>query len=259
MVRQVEAPQGRRKATKEEINAFKTWEYTRKENGQPPWIGRDGRDTLQADKSSHNLRQLADEYAASPKILKELVYEKVVHGWDISKLEQAIRGAIAETQYRGSVNVAFQLSSTRICIRPDNKLSRLLSRTFYKVLLCIFLIYPFIWLFKRYHSRGGGRWEIYGGAYGLKHIEPLSTDELENAIPDMEPPSLRPRIISTELGLTRIIGLREGEWFKEWEPIIKRSVAIGLERSEPMKQTQDGPISPAHALDGYTPPRLEGY
>jgi hypothetical protein len=77
MVRQVQAPEGRRKATKEETLSFKAWEHERTEKGFPPWASRDGNQDLHVLQSSQTLRQWADEYCSSPKYLKEFVYEKV--------------------------------------------------------------------------------------------------------------------------------------------------------------------------------------
>lgn len=173
-------------------------------------------------------------------------------------MEEAIRGAVNETQYRGHVTVDFRLTATKIFIRPDNALSRTLSKTIVKFLLIVFLIYPFIWLFKRYNARGGGRWEVCGGAYSLKYLEPVDSSHWEN---DGGQPLVPPRIIDTEHGPARLYGLREGEWFRKWEPVIKRSIMTGLERSEPMRDVGEGPVlgSHAHALDGYTAPALDGY
>jgi len=47
-------------------------------------------------------------------------------------------------------------------------MSRALSNPWLKFLLIITLIYPCIWLFQRFHRRGGGRWAVGGGAYALK-------------------------------------------------------------------------------------------
>ena len=84
MVRQVMAGRDgdakakiRRKATKEEIEAYKEDEKAHDEAGLPPW--QDLGSSRRSDKSpsSMTLRDWADEYAASRKKLKELVYEKV--------------------------------------------------------------------------------------------------------------------------------------------------------------------------------------
>jgi hypothetical protein len=66
-----------RKATKDEINAFKAGEYARSANGVPPWQNPDGSTRSEPQASLRSLREWADDYATSPKLLKEFVYEKV--------------------------------------------------------------------------------------------------------------------------------------------------------------------------------------
>ncbi|KAF8642370.1 hypothetical protein AX16_009638 [Volvariella volvacea WC 439] len=248
MVRQVQTPQGRRKATSEETAAFKEREHLRAERGLPPWVDPDGTDHLLVLQSSQTLRQWADEYCASNKLLKEFVYEKFVHGWNLQALEKAIRAAIQETLYSGSVTVDFSLCANKICVRPDNGLSRTLSKKFIKYLLMFLLIYPFIWLFKRFSSRGGGRWEVCGGAYTLKLVEPVG-----DAPADSRRMSVRgqPRIVDTESGPVKITGLREGEWFRRWEGVIKDCVKGRVERYEPMVDISEAPASAPGLLDGY--------
>ncbi|KAF8898773.1 hypothetical protein BD779DRAFT_1485467 [Infundibulicybe gibba] len=255
MVRQTQHGESRSKASKEQIDLFKIWEHERALKGIPPWVSRDGIDTTTVLKSSKTFRQWIDEYCASRKILKEFIYEKVIHGWDVQAVENALRDKIKETQYRGVVEIAFTMTGTKICIRPDNRLSRLLSNLFYKVLLMLILVYPFIWLFKRYNRRGGGRWEVCGGAYAMKHVEPLKEDILPaSESPSAEAPS--PRIVDTPDGRVRLTGLSEGEWFRRWEEVIKRAVVVGTKRplDEPMSNPGDGPVDMAQALWGYSLP-----
>lgn len=86
-VRQVDAPNGRRNATRAETRAFRDWRKARRERGLPPWLGVPAGEwrawnpgPMEEDqplKSSRTLRQWADHYCASKKLLKELVYEKV--------------------------------------------------------------------------------------------------------------------------------------------------------------------------------------
>jgi len=257
LVRQVMTPEGtRRKTTKEEKEAFKADEYNHDDAGIPPWQDLSGATRSRASASSMSLRQWADEYAASRKRLKELVYEKKVYGWHISNLRTAIENAIAQTGYTGSSHVRFEISSTRICIRPDNGLSRTLSKTLYKVLLWIFLIYPFIWLFKRFSRYGGGRWEVYGGMYATRYLEPLREDEDISGLiigEEAKKPTLAPRLIETEGGeVKKLIGYREGEFFKEWEDVIKRCAVNKVRRDEPFTHVGQGlATDPVLALDGY--------
>ena len=81
----------RRKATRLERKSAKAWNHERQIRGLPPWIGPEAgwslpivrADTLLHQtsanvlKSSKTVREWADEYCASSKMLKEFTYEKV--------------------------------------------------------------------------------------------------------------------------------------------------------------------------------------
>lgn len=108
---------------------------------------------------------------------------EMVYGWNLQQLESAVRHIIVSSLYQGTVEVEFKTRSSKVYIRPDNKLSRLLSNKWIKFLSIILLIYPFIWLFKRFNSRGGGSWEVCGSAHALKRWVPCPQDEI-NRTPD---------------------------------------------------------------------------
>lgn len=83
-----QAERVRRKATRQEKKSVKAWNHERTARGLPPWVGPEtgwgaGRpsDALVHQtnvlKSSKTVRQWADEYCASHKMLKEFTYEKV--------------------------------------------------------------------------------------------------------------------------------------------------------------------------------------
>ncbi|CAA7265824.1 unnamed protein product [Cyclocybe aegerita] len=256
---------GRRKATKDEIKAFKVDEHAHINEGIPPWENLDRTTRCKMQASSKTLREWADEYAASPKLLKEFLFEKSLYGWNTTKLQSAITSSIHSTSYTGTISASFLPSLSRIAIRPDNRLSRTLSRTLYKVLLWIFLIYPFIWLFKRFSSRGGGKWEVGGAAYGLVCCEPVQEGEdlsgyRREGSWEGEGVTREPRIVVGADGVRKkLIGLREGEWFREWEQVIKRCAKMRLQRDEPLRSVRDGPADPANQLEGYAVGALEGY
>ena len=283
MVRQIDA-QPRRNASRREKKTFDSWKKQRTAKGLPPWVASDtwlagGTDAL---KSSRTLRQWADDYCASPKHLKEFVYEKVgpfpsplslltpspqvIHGWNIDHLTEAVRATISDSLYQGDVKIDFELSADKIYIRPDNTLSRMLSNKWIFVLSIVLLIYPFIWLFKRFHSRGGGRWEVCGGAYALKHYGPaLSTPPPKSPFQHPETSdgqgsshssaatALAPRLIETPDGVHQLTGLREGEWFKQWEATIWRAVQNRYISTTPMYRPHVVVSPAALRLDGYDP------
>jgi hypothetical protein len=118
-------------------------------------------------------------------------------------------------------------------------------------LLIITLIYPFIWLFRRFHSRGGGRWEVCGGAYALKSCVDAPAD-----LADTEPTRVAgARLVKTAAGVKTLVGEPEGEWFRRWEGTIRNAV-VG-HRQERIPLTVPDEMSwnaAAEMLDGYRRP-----
>ncbi|KAG6911982.1 hypothetical protein DXG01_000230 [Tephrocybe rancida] len=242
MVRETESLGHTQKARRSVEKAYVKWIEERTARGYPPWaLSTDGwteetvDDGVSALKSSKSLRQWADEYCASQKYLKEFVYDKVLYGWNIQRLEGVVRGSIARTMYQGSVDVDFERRGAKIFIRPDNKLSRMLSNKWLKFLSIILFIFPFIWLFKRFHSRGGGRWEVCGGAYALKRWEP--DREAREVVPDDE--DTLPGYTAQTGNRKRLVGLSERDWFRKWEGTIIRSVRGRYQSSTPIFDTSD--------------------
>ncbi|KXN90053.1 hypothetical protein AN958_05058 [Leucoagaricus sp. SymC.cos] len=259
-------------------------------------------------KSSKTVREWADSYCSSQKLLKEFVYTKLLYGWDIAQLESAIRSTIALAPYQGDIEVTFIPINSNIYIRPSNRLSRMMSNMWLKFVSIILFIFPFIWLFKRFHSRGGGRWEVCGGAYALKRLVPFNgpipgqsstsgsgSSNAGSELPsydDIAGPSTlasssRPlsplttsitspsfplpstsnipssnsnsRIIQTPQGPCKLIGQREGEWFRYWEPVILRAVLARYQSSIPLTSHTElygRYAAPGSVLEGYhdTPP-----
>ncbi|KAF9453843.1 hypothetical protein P691DRAFT_615220, partial [Macrolepiota fuliginosa MF-IS2] len=256
-------------ATRRECKDYSEWIKRRTHSGLPPWVSGSGhglngwsvptyptsRDVL---KSSKTVRQWADEYCSSPKLLKEFVYTKVLYGWDIGQLEAAIRSTIALSPYHGEIDVSFVPINSKVYIRSSNRISRALSNGWIKFLSIILFIFPFIWLFKRFHSKGGGRWEVCGGAYALKKWTPLNTTTTttnpstsQNGASTSQsfpfpssststPHGLNtltsppPRILQTSQGPHKLIGQREGEWFRHWEPVILRAVLTRYQSAAPL-------------------------
>lgn len=173
-----------------------------------------------------------------------------MYGWNIGALEAAVLAAIKSTYYSGTTEIKFNLSYSKIHIRANSRFARALSHTWVKVILWILLIYPFIWLYKRFSKRGGGKWEVCGGAYALKRWEPTEPSYLP-------PPNFHSvmendgRIVQTDVGAARLIGMREGEWFQKWEGTIKRAVTGRHKSREVMVEPDDHPTSAAMLLDGY--------
>ena len=277
MSREVGPPGGTTEADHDTTKAFKLWVVERGRRGMPPWMGpQSDRLIGSADfhtgavhqprsaevlKSSWTLRQWADDYCQSRKVFKEFVYEKVrvllfelstvlsgarieqiIYGWDLDKLEAAVRTAIKSTNYGGDIEVAFKVGHQRVIIRPDTIMSRAISNPWLKFILVITLIYPCIWIFQRFHSRGGGRWAVGGGAYALKRWALVGEGGVRSTYRGIE---------DTMEGRRVLIGEREGEWFKRWEGTIRGRVmerkVLRMALSEPDEEVTNWP---ARELDG---------
>ena len=148
--------------------------------------------------------------------------------------------------YRHDISVNFEMSNHKIRIRPDNRLSRMLSNKWIKFFLWLLLIYPFIWLFKRFSRHGGGRWEVCGGAYALKtwQLQPPGT---------VPPPNSNDgRWQHTPDGLVHLIGYREGEFFQQWEGTIRGAVRRRVITKRPLECGAYAE-APVPFLDGIRP------
>jgi hypothetical protein len=112
----------------------------------------------------------------------------------------------------------------------------MLSNKWLKFLSMLLLIFPFIWLFKRFHSRGGGRWEVCGGAYAFKRWELVDgrQTESEDETSGLIGSTSSPRAIQTPQGVAKLVGVREGEWFRRWEGTITRAVLGNYQSSTPI-------------------------
>ncbi|KAF9568414.1 hypothetical protein CPC08DRAFT_702434 [Agrocybe pediades] len=325
----------RRTARRKEVKEYKKMIEARAKRGFPPWADRDTPayqdyggaeegyplppdwtnvrdaqldpaaflvDETHTLRSSKTLRQWADEYCQSPKKLKEFVYTKTPYGWNIERIEAAIRAAILATPYNGHLTIQTVPYNTKIYIRPDNKVSRWLSNKWLRFLSIILFIFPFIWLFKRFHPLGGGKWEVGGAAYPFKMYVDLETEEelLEaeselgrvdssnrprdttsgslrkgddlpsySDLPFNTPSRSQPsgstsssstnriitgarsrKYIQTSTGIKKIVGVKEGEWFRNWEGAITRAVINRYESNVPLPRNPRA-TNEARRLDGY--------
>ena len=185
----------------------------------------------------------------------------------MEQIESAIRSTIESSPYNGSLQIDITPYGSKVYIRPNNAVSRMLSNKWLKFLSIILLIFPFIWLFKRFHSRGGGRWEVCGGAYPLKQWVPLDPEEISSdPLPPYNPFStssaLMPttqraqgytRYVQTITGPKKLLGVKEGEWFRNWEGVIFRAVIGRYQSSIPLSDYGGVHGLPVRSfdLDGY--------
>ena len=212
--------------------------------------------------SSRSLRDWADEYCASRTHLKEFVFTKHVYNWNFASLTSALRSHIAKSYdtrlQKGTVHIFIETKADKVYVRPDDPVSRALSNKWIRFLLIITLIYPFIWLYMQFG--GSAKWDISGAAYPMKQYLPLDGSENLDDDQNGESSSSRSKdgsakIVQTAQGPMKLVGTREGEWFKEWEDRISEMVSRGYISHVPLKGFDKAAVrrAPTEAtlLDGY--------
>lgn len=123
------------------------------------------------------------------------------------------------------------MTGNKIYIRPDNRLSRTLSNKWLKFLLIITFIFPFVWLFKRFNKKGGGRWEVCGGAWALKRLLPVTE-------PDTVQGKSAPTLFQSPDGqLLEVKGMNEGQWLQMWQATIVQAANNRYQSTIPLTQT----------------------
>jgi len=267
MFKEIDGAEGKRWPTSQELALEEGWTKQRAEMGLPPWVDAQAQSdsSRQGDgspfKSSRSLREWADDYCRSEQHFKDFIYKKGVFGWNLSSLTAAVRSAILSTHYSGKIDVGFKLSGTKIHIRSSQPIFRAMDNIVIKILMIIFLVYPMLWLYRKFHPSGGGQWSVCGGAYPLKYWK-----HLEDSIPgegvaeysartgsnlDINSPRIAQTYLQTEQGLSVLVGVKEGEWFSQWERTIKEACVRGLNTSHLLTVPADSRGAFGQLLDGY--------
>ncbi|KAJ7597017.1 hypothetical protein C8J56DRAFT_918930 [Mycena floridula] len=238
MTKEVQVGFGRHRAKKADRRAFERFLEETSENGLPPWNPRFPNSDSTPLRSSKTLREWADEYCLSDKYMKEFLYEKQIYGWNLKKLELAVRSSIVASFYQGDIQVDFVKTGSKIYIRPDNRLSRMLSNKWLKFLLWILLMYPFIWLLKRFYL--GGRWEVCGGAYALKRMVPADQVPEADQLPRAQTDSPKPiAALQRDGTLQYTVGISESQWLRRWQTTIVQAVQSHYQASIPLVAPAD--------------------
>lgn len=247
MIKEVGVSGGKRKPDSITLSDAEQWAKQRKTQGCEPWSRYAGEVSDRGSiRSSWTLRQWADDYCASKRVLKEFVFMKSIYGWDLGSLERAVRESIIANYYQGDLKVQFKIEADKVYVRPSTPFSRALSSKFIYVVSWLLLIYPFIWLFKQFHPLGGGVWRVGGAAYNLKQ-KPTPVEEpdarpskqlvaLDAPLPDYQVASSSRRAPSpaplSESGPRS--GMKEGEWFRVWNNTIQGAITAKFNSSTPI-------------------------
>ncbi|OXG43553.1 hypothetical protein J010_06701 [Cryptococcus neoformans] len=206
-----------------------------------------------------NLRAWCQAYCDDRGLLKEFVMKKELCGWDFDGLKSAVNGAILSTGYQSPyVAVNISIDNVAVVVRPNNLLSRALSNPWIYFLSWLFMIYPFIWIWKHFHSLGGAPWDVAFVSYALKFYPPLpstfpsepisSASDRLPSLPKLHPElPPKPQLQYGPKGIHYLVGRKEGEWFREWEERIRMGVRMRYKG-----ELQGGTVEETRVeLDGY--------
>lgn len=149
--------------------------------------------------------------------------------------------AAIKSVYRHKVQVEFQVTGTKVIVRPDNHLSRTISNKWLLAFLWLFLIYPFIWLYKRFGQQGGGQWAVCGGAYALKFWTPVNLPPRQDTLEPPPPFEENGAMVHVGQGVYTFVGMREGQWFEQWEGTVRRAVKRKLRTKTALTEPDHGP------------------
>lgn len=218
-------------------------EKERLRRGEAPW-------QLRNAGGSRSLEQWAEEYVRSEAQVKDFKFAKVVYGWDLAAVENAIRSSIASTLYSGKVEVSFASpSGNAIHVRPATAMSRMRANNFLRGALYATLVWPITAYFYEQQFR------TCGAAYALKqwaHLPDSAPGDDVGSYAARTGRTVDPRRLRrTPEGISEARGLREGEWFAMWEDTIKGAVANRVKNPHPLIDPVGAPNSMASKLDGY--------
>jgi hypothetical protein len=159
--------------------------------------------------------------------MNSLTYSRmqIIKGWNIPALTTAIRTNILSTGYVGDVAISFTHSypaSQKITVRKDNRSSRWFGALYW------WWVSMLVWLGWPRASEWAGRWDVARGWWFFRREPGPDTPETGE-------------------------GLKEGEWYKSWEPTIRRCVVELVKNSVPMTAPMERmELRAAMQLDGYT-------
>jgi hypothetical protein len=210
-------------------------------DGQAPWISRPlaGSGNTEANvgmgpmASGRSFEDWLQDYIASRRVVKDFKLRKVIYGWNTASLKTALEAVIRDTGYKHSVHIEFGTSMTCIHVRSPNFVSKVFSSCWLKILLSVVLVFPFLWLWRRYWPGAGGKWGVSGVAFPIKKKWELvpgtfAGEILEQAQVRLGEEAMKDkRAKTTPEGVWIMKGTHEADWLRKWQETIRYHVVHG--------------------------------
>ncbi|WWC64224.1 uncharacterized protein I303_106832 [Kwoniella dejecticola CBS 10117] len=253
-----------------EADIWASWQGHRRKRGIPGWMDMssvpDFSRGLTPDKLSSfsnsskdpftpkqaTLREWCEAFSKNQGLLKEFWMTKEVSGWDFENLRHAIQESIRSSGYRLEddneidIVVNVNIQPKYVVVKSNGWLSRALGNPFIYFYSWITGLYPLIYLFKcAFPKIGGAYWNVVSVDYALKSYRRFPTDSSVtadiSASSNQGPPEMDEQY--------RMIGMKEGEWFKQWE----KAIIMGV------KKRFKGELDESILIDNLAARKLDGY
>lgn len=195
--------------------------------------------------SSRTLQDWCKSYTSSPATFKDLTFPTTTYGWNTLALRNAVYNLLLSMGYSTNREPSYHLrvelksSPHSIRVRSPSFFNKMFFFKGYIFLAWLALIYPLLWLWRRFVPGAGARWEVMGSAFPtnrwvlLKDTHP--TETLEEARSRLITTSTQeyPWVTHETKWLSRMrlgpggvwvwAGLREGDWYRKWEGAIRNA------------------------------------
>ncbi|KAG8771035.1 hypothetical protein FRC15_003660 [Serendipita sp. 397] len=235
----------RRFVSGDEQDAQEAWLDDSERRGVPPWTIPPSKSHNQEEKnaertakplaSSRSFEDWLVDYCRSKRVIKDFKLSKVIYGWNQNALTQSIEELIRSTGYyvshsHASVHIKFHSSSTCVHVRSPNFVSKIFSSWVLMTLFSLILVFPFLWLWRRYWPGAGGKWSVTGVGFPVKKWELLKGtfpgDTVEAAKARLASMPVKQKEEEKRLkaepdGVWILQGTHEGDWFRAWELSIR--------------------------------------
>ncbi|KIM26487.1 hypothetical protein M408DRAFT_9907 [Serendipita vermifera MAFF 305830] len=212
--------------------------------GRPPWLVT-AETKVQDDEanvgstpqaSSRSFEEWVEDYIRSRRVVKEFKFFKEIYTWDLDTLTTSLEQLIRSTGYTSSISVKFSTTPECVHVYSPNAISKIFASYLLIFLTSIILVFPVLWIWRRWWPGAGGKWEVCGAAFRLKRWElvpgtaPGDTETAAEQRLAMNGPlgtgygRQRLRLRAGKEGMWVLRGAHEADWFRTWEESIRCGV-----------------------------------
>ncbi|TVY52563.1 hypothetical protein LCER1_G006449 [Lachnellula cervina] len=152
--------------------------------------------SLQDVEEADDLRAWCDKYVADPAGVKSFTLKREIRNHNTKRLEQLLRSAIQETNYRGHLSVDFQISHQTVIVYSPGMVNQWRTTTWIRWVFYLTFLWIFSWPFLFFIT---SRYAVVKAVY--EYADKPPGDDVGR----------KPTVMS------------EVDWFNRWESTIRRA------------------------------------